>query len=44
LARFLAWKAGLPDFSWYNIPKQRKYTQRPQNIPNASYSFGVAVG
>jgi hypothetical protein len=24
----------LPDFSWYKIPKQRKYTKLPQNIPN----------
>jgi hypothetical protein len=32
--------SGLPDFSWYNIPKREKYkvtikyTQWPQNIPN----------
>jgi hypothetical protein len=24
----------MPDFSWYNIPKRRKYTKWPQNIPN----------
>jgi hypothetical protein len=24
----------LPDFAKYNIPKQGKYTKRPQNIPN----------
>jgi hypothetical protein len=24
----------LPDFSWYNIPKQGKNTNREQNIPN----------
>jgi hypothetical protein len=33
--------SGLPDFSWYNIPKREKpfqitikYTEWPQNIPN----------
>jgi hypothetical protein len=25
---------GLPDFSWYNIPKREKQTISPQNIPN----------
>jgi hypothetical protein len=25
--------AGLPDFSWYSIPKRWKYTKWPQNIP-----------
>jgi hypothetical protein len=25
---------GLPDFSWYNIPKREKYTKLPQNVPN----------
>jgi hypothetical protein len=36
-----AFGAGLPDFSWYNIPKRDKiyqmtlkYTKGPQNIPN----------
>jgi hypothetical protein len=35
--------AGLPDFSYYNIPKRekytivaQKYTKRPYNIPNGS--------
>jgi hypothetical protein len=28
-------QAGLPDFSWYNVPKREKYTKKlPQNIPN----------
>jgi hypothetical protein len=27
-------QAGLPDFSWSNIPKRKKYTKLPQNIPN----------
>jgi hypothetical protein len=34
------YEAGLPDFSWHNIPKQEKiyemainYTNWPQNIP-----------
>jgi hypothetical protein len=38
--RFLS---GLPDISWYNIPKWEeytrmatKYTKWPQNIPNGS--------
>jgi hypothetical protein len=25
--------AGLPDFSWYNIPKPEKNNKLPQNIP-----------
>jgi hypothetical protein len=24
--------AGLPDFSWYKIPKREKYTKLPRNI------------
>jgi hypothetical protein len=24
----------LPDFSWYKIPKLKKYTKLPQTIPN----------
>jgi hypothetical protein len=24
---------GLPDFSWYNLPKREKYTKLLQNIP-----------
>jgi hypothetical protein len=27
-------RPGLPDFSWFNIPKRGKYTKSPQNIPN----------
>jgi hypothetical protein len=27
-------RPGLPDFSWYNIPKRGKITKLPQNIPN----------
>jgi hypothetical protein len=26
--------AGLPDFPWYNISKQEKIQQQPQNLPN----------
>jgi hypothetical protein len=26
--------SGLPDFSWYKIPKREKYTKLPQTIPN----------
>jgi hypothetical protein len=27
-------RAGLPDLSWYNIPKRKKCTKWPENIPN----------
>jgi hypothetical protein len=27
-------ESGLPDFSWYKIPKLEKYTKLPQTIPN----------
>jgi hypothetical protein len=27
-------KPGLPDFSWYKIPKREKYTKLPRTIPN----------
>jgi hypothetical protein len=30
---------GLPDFSWYNIPKGEKY----QNIPNRDKIYEMAV-
>jgi hypothetical protein len=26
--------AGMPDFSWYKIPKREKYTKLLQTIPN----------
>jgi hypothetical protein len=28
------WCPGLPDFSWYKIPKREKYTKLPRTIPN----------
>jgi hypothetical protein len=34
---------GLPDFSWSKIPKWRKYTKLPQNIPNDHKVFPMAV-
>jgi hypothetical protein len=41
---------GLPDFSWYNIPKREKYakmttkyTNWPLNIPNGSKIDGVSI-
>jgi hypothetical protein len=34
---------GLPDLSWYNIPKREKYTQLPQSIPNARKIYLMAV-
>jgi hypothetical protein len=36
-------KAGLPDFSWYNIPKREKYTKLSQNIPNDRKMLLVAI-
>jgi hypothetical protein len=42
--------AGLPDFSWYNIPKREKmyqtatkYTKWPQNIQNDIIMFVTAI-
>jgi hypothetical protein len=32
-------KAGMPDFSWYNIPKREKYTKLPQKIPNVHLKY-----
>jgi hypothetical protein len=29
-----AFQPGLPNFSWYNIPKREICTKLPQNIPN----------
>jgi hypothetical protein len=29
-----SFKAGLPDFSWYSIPKRGKVSQTTKNIPN----------
>jgi hypothetical protein len=43
LAARRCFQSGLPDFSWYSIPKwgeiyhmARKYTKGPENIPNGS--------
>jgi hypothetical protein len=36
-------QAGLPDFSWYIIPKRGKYTKLPQNIPTAHRIFQMPV-
>jgi hypothetical protein len=27
-------RPGLPDFSWYKIPKREKYAKLPRTIPN----------
>jgi hypothetical protein len=35
--------AGLPDFSWYNIPKREKYTKWLQNIPNGYKIYQMAI-
>jgi hypothetical protein len=29
-------KSGLPDFSWYKIPKREKYTKLPRTIQNVA--------
>jgi hypothetical protein len=44
-------KAGLPDFSWYNLPKREKifqkvytkYTKWPQNLANGHTIYQTAV-
>jgi hypothetical protein len=36
-------ETGVPDFSLYNIPKRRKYTKFPQNIPNSHKIYQMAV-
>jgi hypothetical protein len=35
--------AGLPDFSWYNIPKREKYTKWAQNVTKGHKSYQLAV-
>jgi hypothetical protein len=42
--------AGLPGFSWYNIPNNykiyqiaTKYTKLPQNIPNCNKIYQIAI-
>jgi hypothetical protein len=35
--------AGLPDCSWYNIPKREKYTKLHQSIPNGHKIYQMAV-
>jgi protoporphyrinogen oxidase len=41
---------GLPDFSWYNVPKREKYTKMttkftkwPLDIPNGCQIFQMAI-
>jgi hypothetical protein len=34
IASKIALNTGLPDFSWYKIPKREKCTKLPQNITN----------
>jgi hypothetical protein len=34
---------GLPDFSWYNIPKREKYTKWSQNIPKGHKIYQKAT-
>jgi hypothetical protein len=45
-----AWRAGLPDFSGYNISKRgtiyqitTKYNKWPKNIPNGRKIFQMAI-
>jgi hypothetical protein len=35
--------AGLPDFSWYNIPKREKYTKLSQNVPSDHKMYQVTT-
>jgi hypothetical protein len=35
--------AGLPDFSWYKMPKREKYTKLPQTIPNGYEIYQMAM-
>jgi hypothetical protein len=34
VTKITALHPGLPDFSWYMIPKPEKYTKLTQNVPN----------
>jgi hypothetical protein len=34
LMNTVASAAGLPDFSWYKIPKRKIYAKLPRTIPN----------
>jgi hypothetical protein len=35
--------AGLPDFSWCNLPKLGKYAKLPRNIPNVRLKYQMAA-
>jgi hypothetical protein len=35
--------AGLPDFSWYNIPKWGKYTKCPHYIPSVHNIYQMST-
>jgi hypothetical protein len=35
--------AGLPDFSWYKIPKREKYIKWLQNVPNGRKIDQMAI-
>jgi hypothetical protein len=35
-------QSGLPDFSWYNIPKRENGTKWPKNIPNGHKIYQTA--
>jgi hypothetical protein len=36
-------RSGLPDFSWYNIPKRGKYNKLLLNIPNGHKIYQIAL-
>jgi hypothetical protein len=36
-------ESGLPEFSWYNIPKRGKYTKLAQNKPNGQKIYQMAA-
>jgi hypothetical protein len=34
---------GMPDFSWYNIPKREKYTNWPNNVLNGHKIYQITT-
>jgi hypothetical protein len=39
----LPWPAGLPDFSWYNIPKWGKVCQVATKLPNCHNIYQITI-
>jgi hypothetical protein len=40
---FETWQPGLPDFSWYNIPKREIYTKWQYSLPDGHKIYQIAV-